>query len=193
MNKLISQIKKIPKNYFSINDIKKISSLTEESLKVALSRMVKRGEIVKLARGLYANDLVKIDWGKLAVEYYHPSYLSFEWALARYNILSQQPHQLTLATTKRSETAEIRDKIIIYHRLKINLFWGYINKNGILIAEPEKAFLDLAYLSLNGYAKFDPDEMNLELLNKSKLKKYLKKFDNKKLGKLINKNNLCRH
>ena len=45
--------------------------------------------------------------------------------------------------------------------------------------------LDLAYLSLNGYAKFDIEEMNLELLYKAKLKKYLKKNGYRKLYNLI--------
>lgn len=185
MSKLAKQIKNIPKSYFSLNDIKKISILSEGGLKVAVSRMVKRGELTNLARGIYANDEAKVDWEKLAVEYYIPSYLSFEWALSKYNILSQQPLQFALATTQRSKTAEIGEKTITYHHLKKELFWGYKKINSALCAEPEKAFLDLAYLSLNGYAKFDPEEMNINLLNKNKLKKYLKKFDNKKLERLI--------
>ena len=188
MNELAKQIKNIPKSYFLLNDIKKISPLAENSLKVAINRLVKRGEIIKLARGIYANDIAEINWEKLAVEYYMPSYLSFEWVLAMHNILSQQPYQLTLATANRSKTAEIGEKIIIYHHLKQELFWGYQKINNILSAEPEKALLDLAYLSLNGYAKFDPEEINIKLLNQNKLKKYLKRFRNKKLEKLLSKN-----
>ncbi|HCP08259.1 MAG TPA: hypothetical protein DIT25_00435 [Candidatus Moranbacteria bacterium] len=66
-------------------------------------------------------------------------------------------------------------------------FRGYYKEDNYLIAEPEKAFLDLAYLSLNGYAKFDPEEMNLEFLDKNKIRMYLKKFDSPRLAVLIKK------
>lgn len=185
MNKLIKQIKSIPKSYFTLNDIKKISRLEENSLKVALSRLVKRGELIKLARGIYANDIAKVEWEKLAVELYPPCYISFESALANHNILSQKPYQLTLAAAKRSKTIEIGERTIVYHHLKKEMFWGFRNDQGILSAEPEKALLDLAYLSLNGYAKFDPEEINFGLIDKTKLLSYLKKIKNKKLEKIM--------
>jgi len=189
MTKLAQRIKKIPKGYFSLSDFKKISPLAEASLKVAVARMVKNKELIKLGNKLYCLDITRIDLEKLATQIYYPSYLSFEWALARHNILSQQPMHLTLATPKRSKTICLNNKNIIYHHIKKDLFWGYKNESGILIAEPEKAFLDLAYLSLNGYAKFDTEEMNLKLLDKNKLKEYLKKFKNKKIDKLLSEKN----
>jgi len=185
MTKLIQKIKSIPKSYFSFTDLKKISDLSDESLKVAVSRMIKNKEIVKLSKGIYTADISKINWEGFAVEMHSPSYLSFEWALARYNILSQKPINLTLATAKRSREITTPQNIIIYHHLQPKLFWGFIMENNYLLAEPEKAFLDLAYLSLNGYAKFDAEEMNLELLNKIKLKKYLRKINYQKLNNLL--------
>ncbi|MDA3802705.1 MAG: hypothetical protein PF488_02280 [Patescibacteria group bacterium] len=49
--------------------------------------------------------------------------------------------------------------------------------------EVEMIFLNSS--SLNGYGHFDVEEMNLELLNTKKLKRYLNRFDNKRLEKLI--------
>lgn len=198
MQKLIDKIKSIPKGYFSLVDLRKISDLNDASLKVALSRLKKDGQIKALIRGYYALDLSKIDYEKLAIEIYKPSYLSFEWVLGKYNILSQKAYNLTLATTKRAKVIELgklksmkktstsTDQLLIYHHLNPDLFWGYNNVAGIHEAEPEKAFLDLAYLSLNGYAKFDPEEMDLKLLDKKKLRKYLKEFNSKKLRGLVN-------
>lgn len=185
MAKLIQKIKNIPKSYFSFADLKKISDLNDGSLKVAISRMIKNGEITKLKKAVYASDISKINWENFAVETHSPSYLSFEWALAKYNILSQKPVNLTLATTKRSRKITTLQNIIIYHHLQPKLFWGFIKEDNYLLAEPEKAFLDLAYLSLNGYAKFDAEEMNLELLDKVNLKKYLKKIGCKRLNNLL--------
>ncbi len=187
MSKLVKQINKIPKSYFSINDIAKLVDLERNNLRVAISRAIKNGELFKLTKGWYTNDIDSISVKNLAVNIYSPSYISFQSALNYYNILSQQTMALTLATTKRKNEINIADNLIIYHHLNNNLFWGYIKQDNYLLAEAEKAFLDLAYLSLNGYAHFDPSEMNLELLDKKKINNYLKKFNNKKLNILIKK------
>jgi predicted transcriptional regulator of viral defense system len=185
MNKLLEKIKKIPKGYFSLKDLKKISPLKEDSLKVALNRLVASGELIKLGHQLYAQDIAKINLEQLACAVYAPSYLSCETALAYHHILSQQPWHLTLVTAKRSKVICVANKNLIYHHLKPNLFWGNQIINNRMIAEPEKAFLDQAYLSLNGYSKLDLEEMNLKFLNKVKLIKYCHKFQNKKLTKLV--------
>ncbi|MFH1838425.1 MAG: hypothetical protein ABH808_02955 [Candidatus Kuenenbacteria bacterium] len=187
MNDLKKQINKIKKDYFSFADLRKISKMDDNSLRVAVSRMIKIGEIKKLFKGYYCLDLVNVDLEKLAIEIYRPSYLSFEWALGYYNILSQKTYSLTLATTKRSKKIDIAEKNIIFRHIQPKLYWGYILKDKYLIAEPEKAFLDLAYLSLNGYAKFDKKEMNLKLLDRKKITAYLKKINSKKLNLLLTK------
>jgi len=187
MTKLIQKIKNIPKSYFSFIDLKKISDFSDESLRVAVSRMARRGEITKLSKGIYTSDISKINWEEFAMEMYSPSYLSFEWALAKHNILSQKPVNLTLAVSKRGRKIITPQNIIIYRHIQPKLFWGFIKKENYLIAKPEKAFLDLAYLSLNGYAKFDVEEMNLGLLDKAKLRKYLKKINYQRLNNLLSK------
>lgn len=187
MKKLLEKIKNIPKSYFSFSDIRKLSETDENSLKVSLNRLVRNGRILRITRGIYSTDISKVEWEKLALELYAPSYLSFEWALAYHKILSQQPFQLTLASLNRSRKIDACNYIFIYHHIKPELFWGYKKENGTLIAEKEKAFLDLAYLSINGYARFDVSEMNLGLLDKKRIESYLKKFNSKKLSALIKK------
>lgn len=178
----MQKIKLIPKGYFSFVDLKKISNFSDASLKVIISRLIKNKQIIKLIKGIYATDASMVNWENFAVEIYSPSYLSFEWALAKHNILSQKPMNLTLATTKRSKKITTLPNIMIYHHIQQKLFWGFTKEKNYLLADPEKAFLDLAYLSLNGYAKFDIEEMNLKLINKIKLKKYLKKINYPKLS-----------
>ena len=144
MQKLLNKISGIPKGYFSLMDIRKIAELKEGTLKVVLSRLVKGGKIIKLGQKFYAIDLQKVDWEKFSVEVYAPSYLSVEYVLSMRGILSQQVQHLTLATSNRTKTIETPEADIIYHHLNEKLFWGYANHEGVLIAEPEKAFLDLA-------------------------------------------------
>lgn len=186
----MEKINKIPKGYFSFADLRKISVLADGSLRVAVSRLLKSGRIISLAKGIYVADVSKISWERFAVENYAPSYLSFEWALGHYDILSQKIYSLTLATVRQTKKINTPAGVFIYHHLKPELFFGSRKEDGYLIAEPEKAFLDLAYLSLNGYGKFDPAEMNLNLLDKKKIEAYLKKINSKKLFYLIDKLNI---
>lgn len=185
MNELIKKINRIEKSYFNFSDLRKITDLDDASLRVTVSRMIKSGEIISINKGYYKLPEAILDLPKITLEIYAPSYLSFEWALGQNGILSQKTYSLTLATTKRARQININDTNIIYRHIQQNLFFGYILKEGYLIAEPEKAFLDLAYLSLNGYANFDVEEMNLEVLDKKKIKMYLKKFNSKKLEQMI--------
>ena len=185
MNKLAEKIKKINKGYFTFIDLLKISEGGEGGLKVALNRLVKKGEIIRISKGVYARDPARIDWEALANEIYAPSYLSCEWMLAQAGILSQKPAHLTLATVRRSKVLKTDYADIIYRHIQPKLFWGYHKRGGALVADKEKAFLDLAYFSLNGYAGFDPGEMNLKLLDKKLLQTYLKRFKNSRLHKLI--------
>jgi len=184
MNRLEQLIKQIPKGYFTLNDLKKISRLNDPSLKVAINRLLKTGRLTRLTQGFYTADPARVDYLKLAQEFYYPCYLSFEWALHWHRILSQKPYALTLATAKRSKELEIGRQTIVYHHLQDQLIFGFANDSGVIIADPEKAFLDLAYLSLNGYGRFDPTEMNLHQLNHEKLKRYLKLAKNDRLAKL---------
>lgn len=176
MSKLKEKIKTIPKAYFTLLDIKKITSMDVNSLRVSMNRLVKKGEIERISRGVYSFDTALINWEKMACELHRPAYVSFESALAIHNVLSQKPVHITLATSNRSKKINFGDRIAIYHHLKADLFWGYEMKEGFLLAEPEKAFLDLTYLASRGYAKFDVEEMNLDFLNKRKLERYSKKF-----------------
>ncbi len=187
MNKLLTQINKIPKKYYSLTDLKKVSQLGGESLKVALSRLIKNNLLFKLAPAMFTVDPSLVDWEKFALEAYGPSYLSCEWILAKNGILSQKTYSPTMVTSKRSRVIKNENMVLIYHHLKPELFFGYTLEQGLLEAEPEKAFLDLLYLSLRGYAKFDQEEMNLDLLDKIKLKKYLKRFENKKMENMVAK------
>jgi len=187
MSILYNKIKQIPKSYFTINDLKKVVESSDGGLKVGLSRLVKSGKIYRLVRGYYTTDISSVNWEQFGIEYGAPSYLSFEWALGYYDILSQQAHLLTLATTGRNKIIDTDGVGLVYRHIQKKHFWGFKQDSGFLIAEPEKAFLDQAYLSLNGYAMFDIAEMDLDNLNYKKLKQYLKKFNNKKLNKIIKK------
>lgn len=113
---------------------------------------------------------------RIANQLYYPSYLSFVTVLGRGGILNQIPYSLTFASTKKSKRITLGGTDVIYSQLKPELYFGYEMRQGLNIAEPEKALLDQLYLVSQGKAYLDFEELNLIDLNKKKFLSYAAKF-----------------
>ena len=173
---LLQKLRDFNKTYFTVADLEKILELERDSLYVTLNRLVKAGVLIKLRRGIYQPEFQGFDLEKVANEIYYPSYLSFESALSRYGILSQIPYTLTFATTKRSKKLTLAGREVEYRQLKREFFFAYIIKEGIYIAEPEKAILDQLYMLSKGKAVSDISEWSLAGLKGNRFLQYSKKF-----------------
>jgi len=173
---LIQTLQSLNRDYFTIADLEKITNLSRSSLKVSLSRLVKNKVLIRLKRGIYVlkNSLLNIE--KIANQLYYPSYLSFESALSYYGILSQVSYTKTFATNNISKRLILGKTEIEFRRLKSSLFFGYMLKNGIYIAEPEKALLDQLYMVVNSRATINLKELDLSIVRFPILRKYSKKF-----------------
>ena len=183
---LIQTLQGLNRDYFTIADLEKITDLSKSSLKVSLSRLVKNKVLVRLKRGVYVlkNSLLNVE--KIANQLYYPSYLSFESALSYYGILSQIPYTKTFATNNTSKRLMLGKTEIEFRKLKNSLFFGYLFKNGIYIAEPEKALLDQLYMVVNSRATINLKELDLSIIRFSVLKKYSKKFP-KNVQRIVDK------
>lgn len=184
----INQLQSYDKNFFTIFDLEKITGQDKNSLKVKLSRLVKQKILIRLQRGVYQLAQEFPDIRQTANQLYYPSYLSFESTLSDYGILSQIPYTQTFATNKKSKKLTLANTEIEYTQLKTDLFWGYILKNNIYIAQPEKALLDELYLISKGKRKLDFKQLDLSSLDKDKLKEYSQKYPEytQKLFKTLN-------
>lgn len=156
---------------WNLMEIKKPSSFFK-----IINRLVKSGVLVKIERNKYLLKNFTDSEFFLANFIYEPSYLSFESALSFYGILSQFPYEVTSATQKQTRVKEFNGKVYSYYHLKKSLFWGYVKEKNFLIAEKEKALLDQVYLFSKGIKKIHPEEYDLSLLDKTKLKLYLGKY-----------------
>lgn len=174
--KLLQTLRGFNKTYFTVADLEKILELERNSLYVTLNRLVKAGVLIKLRRGVYQPEFQSLELEKVANEIYYPSYLSFESALSRYGILSQIPYTLTFATTKRSKKLTLSGREVEYRQLKKDYFFAYTIKEGIYIAEPEKAILDQLYMMSKGKDESDISEWSLVGLKKNRFLRYSKKF-----------------
>ena len=161
----------------------------------ALSRWVKKGYIAKLRQDWYAfselqrePDMARFIAGKI----YSPSYISLHSALSIYGIIPEAVTQITCVTPNRPTSYNNFFGQFHYQTIKPELFFGYkqvaLSRGGsYLIAEPEKAMVDLLYL----YPQFNTAEAMRELrfdewwmqdeLNQEKLTAYANQTSKKAL------------
>jgi len=175
----LKKLRSFNKSYFAVADLEKILGMGRDSLYVTLNRLVRTGLLIRLRRGVYQPEFQVAGLEKVANELYYPSYLSFESALSIYGILSQIPYTLMFATIRRSKKITLAGREVEYRQLKKNYFFGYILRNSIYIAEPEKAVLDQLYMLSKGKTAADISEWSLVGLEKKKFLKYSKIFPKK--------------
>ncbi len=112
-----------------------------------LSKLVANRLLVKLCRGIWT-------WPEtdpyLLPEYLTapaPSYVSLQSALYRHGVISQIPqviYAVTLGQTRRVVTPMAT---FSFHHLPSHFFFGFSPERDVKLALPEKALLDVLYLS----------------------------------------------
>lgn len=134
---------------FTPRDFGRIFHTTDSRTKYFLEEYTKRGLFLRLKRGLYMLKTDPLPEEEIANCLYRPSYISFEYALATYNLLPEMVYSVTSATTKPTRTFAVGEKTFSYFTIKREAFTGYIpvKRAGrtILMAEPEKALVDYLY------------------------------------------------
>ena len=158
---------------FSPQDLRHLLGASEMSVRFLLTRASQRGDVIKLRRELYvlpdrpASDL------EIANRLYHPSYVSFEYALAYYHLIPEAVYEVTSATTRTSRRFEALGKVFTYHHLKPSAFTGYrsekVGGRVVLIAEPEKALVDSLYFASLGKLSL-PERLDIATLQHDRLR-----------------------
>lgn len=178
-----TQIKRLnAKLYFTVSDIARLSGIKTASARVLCSRYVKRGEFVRVKNDFYLtsqkwDSLSRLDYLKLANFLQVPSYVSFVTALREYEITTQVPRDFyESASVRRSVNFTAAGTQFNYYKLKKELYFGFIKKNGCFLALPEKAFLDALYLYAMGKYKLDISAIDTGKFDKGRLKSFLKVF-----------------
>ncbi len=148
---------------------------------------------MRLKKGLYAFEGRLPTGEEIANALYRPSYISFEYALAKHSIIPEAIYTITSATTKPTRTFETNNLGFEYFKIKKQAFTGYVlvkegaaRTSNVLIAEPEKAVVD--YLYFVSLGKRQPnDRMNIRGLNRKKIIRYANLYGRRGLMKLIEK------
>jgi len=174
--KILGLFSRLPKGYISLEEIVNYLKADKNTIKATLSRLRKQNRIVRLGYGFYALDTQKVDLEQLACEMVYPSYISLEYALSIYGMISQVPANLTFITSKRSSQKQILNTSFEYSHINPKLFFGYKIAKNAYLAYPEKALLDMLYLVGLKKRKINLSELDLAQINKKKLYKWLKLY-----------------
>jgi len=175
---------------------------TLAEVRMQLSRWVKTGRLIKLKKGLYtlAQPYRKVTPHPflIANAIKKASYVSMQSAMGHYGMIPEYVPAVTSVTTQRPEWVETSLGHFVFRHVKKNWFHGYRQTDlgsgqRAFIAIPEKALLDLVYLT-SGADNYDfLSELrlqNLEQLNVGVIRKLVDKSGSVKLlraAKLIAK------
>lgn len=183
MDNLVAKLYQSPKTVLTNKDLALIWEETSaDNLKARIAYYVKQGALIRLTRGVFAKDS-NYNSKELASSIYTPSYISFETVLREAGIIFQ--HYDTIFVAGPYAFSKKIDKYqITFRKLKDAVLFntaGIVSKDNYSIATPERAFLDMIYLSPNYY--FD----NLRSINWEKCDELVKIYNNKQLVKRLNK------
>jgi len=145
-----------------------------------LKSYVRAGKLVRVHKGLYAKDK---DYNRLelATRVYTPAYISFETVLAREGVVFQHYENIFVATYVSREIVVDKQKVSLI-RMKDYVLTntaGIVHKDGVAMADKERAFLDRLYVSKEYH--FD----NLSNLDWDKVFELLPIYRNKRLEKKV--------
>lgn len=173
---------------FTLLDFKRLFPKSLSQIQYFLETQTKQGFFVRLKKGLYALKTDLPGDEEIANALYKPSYLSFEYALARYSIIPESPYHFTSATTNPTRIFTIVNIAYSYYTIKQEAYTGYYldttSGKKVLIAESEKALADFLYFISIG-KRFWNDRFNTAKLDRDKLIKYAKLFDREKVIDLV--------
>lgn len=173
---------------FTSLDFQRLFGVTQSQTKYFLEENTRANLFLRLKNGLYALKADLPPEEEIANRLYHPSYLSFEYALAAYNILPEMTYSITSATSKPTRTFTIGERTFSYFSIKLEAYAGYVpsQRNGrtVLVAEPEKALVDFLYFVSLG-RKPKNDRLNCAGLDKQKALCYASLYHRTGLEQLV--------
>jgi len=204
----MNQLKKLNKisnlSYFNTTTLRSIyPELSQNSFYSNIKRWIKRGELIQIKKGMYVTKTYvertsEISSYKefLANKIKYPSYLSLEYILQKYSILSESVYAYTSVTLKSKNEYENELGRYIYRSITPNLYSGFtikeVGEYSIKEATKAKALFDYLYLKLYRTKNINKKELldlrlNMDEFSKDDLEeldKYANLVGQKKYKKL---------
>ncbi|MBP5582788.1 MAG: hypothetical protein K5860_06315 [Bacteroidales bacterium] len=172
-----------PRTLFTMQGLAmQINDKSRESLKRSLIYYVKKGAIINPRKGIYAKR--NYNEQEMACALLKPAYISLEYVLSRAGVTFQYSSEIT-CVSYQNRTIEVDGRTYVFRQINPNIWTNMIGieqHDNIAIATPERAFLDMLYLSA-GQCYFD----NLRPLNKKLIKQILPTYNSPILVKRVEK------
>ncbi len=156
---LIDLVSDLP--YFKTTDL--LASASRDYARMIVSRYSKKEDIVRLKKGLYvAKRYIDILKNKDKLSSYEeflantlcsPSYLSTEYVLSEYGIITELPKKFTSVSSAKKTSFSNSLGGFLYHKIRKELFLGFdvIKRDDFMIlkATKAKALFDFVYFRKN--------------------------------------------
>ena len=169
------------RSVFNVQSLRMLTECEDSQKRTkSLHYYVKEGKIRNPRRGIYTK--ATYNEREMACSLFRPAYISLEYVLQRAGVVFQYDDTIT-CVSYLNRIAEVDEKIYQFRIINPELWIGMegIDQNdNILTATPERAFLDMVYLSA-GNCYFD----NLHPLNKTKVKQLLPLYQSKVLTERV--------
>ncbi len=178
-----------PRSVFNVQSLRMLTECEDsQKLTKSLHYYIKEGKIRNPRRGIYTK--TTYDEREMACAIFRPSYISLEYVLQRCGVVFQYDDTIT-CVSYLNRTVEVDGKTYQFRIIKPELWIGMDGieqHDNMLTATPERAFLDMVYLSA-GNCYFD----NLHPLDKSSVKRLLPLYRSnilsERVSELLNINN----
>ena len=147
---------------FSLEDASRIIGKPKHYTTVFL----RRDKIVKRASNgvYYTPDATGYEIASSIVE---PSYVSLISALRFHNMTEQIPNTIYVLSSKRHGSMSIDGIAVEFIKVKPSLMYGYGKIEGAMVAEPEKAIVDMLYLGR--FEEYAEEAMENRAISREKL------------------------
>ena len=169
---------------FAPQEFERLFHTPAYTTKYFLEEQTRQGLFVRLKKGLYALKTDLPSEEEIANALYKPSYISFEYALAYYNMLPEMPYEITCATTKPTRVFTTASLSFGYYTIKKTAYTGYSlvtsDIKSFFIADPEKALVDYVYFEILGKRPHN-DRLILKNIHSEKLMDYARLYQRKNL------------
>jgi predicted transcriptional regulator of viral defense system len=177
----LAVILRSPKTVFSSKDISLLwSEASTAATRVRLNYFVKKGDLYRIRKGLYAKD-ENYNKLELATRILIPSYVSFETVLAKEGLIFQYYEPVFIASYATRQIT-INQQVYSFRKIKNTVLMnseGIEHVNETSIAKRERAFLDMIYINANYH--FD----NIRSINWDMVFEILPIYNNQKMAKNV--------
>lgn len=182
-NNILETMLKSKRTVFTVQSLMMLTGCSDsQKLTKSLQYYAKNGKILNPRRGIYTKQ--EFDAQEMACSLFRPSYISMEYVLQRAGVVFQWDETVT-GISYMSRTVEVDGRQYSYRKINPELWVGMEGieqKDNIAIATPERAFLDMMYLSA-GNCYFD----NLRPISVQKVRKLLPTYRSAKLNERVAK------